>query len=163
MILPRYRLERIYLEKATPGSWYDPDGNNFAKNLELPWRNNAISSDPNLASCIMEGIYLVVWQAPGYGRDYEYFRFVHVPGRHWHPDTGKSSVLVHSGNLTEHLLGCLAPGSRHADINADGVPDVVDSRAKLKWMTQNMPKAFELQIIAKPGVEQKFGPGVVLA
>lgn len=160
MILLRYRLERVYLEHATPGSWYDPQGVNIAKNLELPWRDNVISNDASKASCIPEGIYLVVWQPPGHGRNYEYFRYVFVPGRHWHPDTRMSSILIHPGNLTEHLLGCQAPGSRHADINGDGIPDVVDSTSKLRWMTKNMPKAFEVEIIRKPGSEQRFGPRV---
>lgn len=150
MILPRYTLERVYLPTATPGSWHDTNGKDLiCKTLELAYRNNAISQDPALASCIMEGIYLFVLQPPGFGRNYEYFRCVHAPGRHWHPDTRMSSVLVHPGNLTEHLLGCIAPGSRHADINNDGVPDVVDSTKKLAWMVKNLPKFFELEIRKK--------------
>lgn len=153
MILPRYTIERVYLPKATPGSMFPGstrvESEIFAKTLELPWRNNAISGDPNLASCIMEGIYLFIWQPPGHGRNYEYFRCVHAPGRHWYPDTRVSSILIHTGNYTEHLLGCIAPGSRHADINGDGIPDVVDSTKKLAWMVKNMPKAFELEIRVK--------------
>lgn len=160
MILPRYILERIYLPQATPGSWHNALGapgsgkpydlgELVCKTLELPWRGNAISTKPELASCIAEGIYLFIWQPPGHGRNYEYFRCLHAPGRHWHPDTRASSILVHPGNFTEHLLGCIAPGSRHSDINNDGVPDVVDSTKKLLWMTQNLPKYFELEIRKK--------------
>jgi hypothetical protein len=153
MILPRYTLERIYLPTSTPGSIFPGsvrvESTIIAKTLELPWRNNAISSDPKFASCIKEGIYVFVWQPPRHDRPYEYFRCLHVPGRHWYPDTKMSSILIHTGNYTDHLLGCIAPGSRHADINTDGVVDVVDSTKKLLWMTKNMPKAFELEIREK--------------
>lgn len=153
MILPRYTLERLYLPTSTPGSLFPGsvriEENIIAKTLELPWRNNAISNDPEKASCIMQGIYLFVWQPPGHGRAYEYFRCVHAPGRNWHPDTRMSSILIHPGNYVEHLLGCIAPGSRHADINRDGVPDTVDSTKKLAWMVKNMPKAWELEIREK--------------
>lgn len=150
MILPRYFLERVYLPTSTPGSWYDVDHKTLVcKTLEPAWRNNTISSDPKLASCIMEGIFLFMWQPPGYGRSYEYFRCIHAPGRHWHPDTRTSSVLVHTGNIVDHSLACILPGSRHADINNDGIPDVVDSTKKLAWMTKNLPKFFELEIRKK--------------
>jgi hypothetical protein len=147
MILPRYFLDSLLLPTSTPGSWYDTDHTTLiCKTLELPWRNNAISSDPALASCIMEGIYLVKWQPANPSRKYEFYRFTHVPGRHWHPDTGQSSCLVHPANKVEDLLGCIAPGSRHADMDNNGVPDVVDSTKKLKWMTANLPRVFELDI-----------------
>lgn len=150
MILPRYFLERVYLETSTPGSWYDTDGKTLiAKTLELPWRNNAISSDYLKASCIPEGIYMFMWQPATLTRKYEYYRCQHVPGRHWIPEYKASSVLVHTGNHTEHLLGCIAPGSRHADINGDGVVDVADSTKKLAYMVKVLPKYFELEIRKK--------------
>lgn len=150
MILPRYFLPRVYLPTSTPGSWLDTDGKNIiAKTLELAWRNNNISDNPSIASCIPEGIYLVEWQPPKPSRNYEYYRIRHVPGRHWHPEFKASSCLVHRGSKVEHLLGCIIPGSRHTDVDNNGVPDIVDSTAKLLWMTKNLPKAFELQIMKK--------------
>lgn len=150
MILPRYYLDSLLLPTSTPGSWYDTDHKTLiCKTLELPYRGNAISNDPNLASCINAGIYLFVWQQPGHGRNYEYFRCVHAPGRHWHPDTRMSSILVHTANKVEHLLGCIAPGSRHVDMDNDGDVDVIDSTKKLLWMTRNLPRAFELAIDRK--------------
>lgn len=149
MILPRYKLPRVYLPTATPGSIYDPSGQIVCKTLELPWRNNAISSDPDKASCIMEGIYLFVHQPPGHGREYEYFRCVHAPGRNWSEEIRMSSILIHPANRVDQLLGCIAPGSRHADINSDGIIDVVDSTKKLAFMIKTMPKAFELEITKK--------------
>ena len=149
MILPRYKLERVYLPTATPGSIYTPSGLIVCKTLELAWRGNAISSDPDQASCIMEGIFLFVHQPPGHGRNYEYFRCVHAPGRNWSPETKMSSILIHPANRVDQLLGCIAPGSRHLDINNDGIIDVAESTKKLEWMVKNMPKAFELQIVKK--------------
>src|SRR3972149_4941749 len=140
MILPRYTTERVYLPTSTPGSWYDTNGKDLiCKTLELPWRQNSISPDPNFASCIMEGIFLFVLQPPGHGREYEYFRCVHAPGRNWSPDTRMSSILVHPITYVSGLLGCIGVGSRHADLNNDGIPDMAESKKKLLWMTKNLP------------------------
>jgi hypothetical protein len=160
MILPRYILERVYLEKETLGSWYNTlgapgSGKAYAlgelicKTMELPWRGNSVSTDPAFASCIPEGVYLFVIQPPRSDRPYEYFRCVHAPGRNWFPDTKMSSILVHPITKVENLLGCIGVGSRFADINADNVPDMLDSKIKLKWMTTNLPPYFELEIRKK--------------
>lgn len=150
MILPRYTLERVYTSGSTPGSLFPGskrvEAQIIAKTLELPWRNNAISGDPKIASCIPEGIYLVVEQPANPSRPYPYFRFSHVPGRHWHPDTKMSSVLIHRGNYATDLLGCIIPGSRHRDLNGDSVPDIEESSKKLAWMIVNMPNVWELEI-----------------
>jgi len=151
MILPRYFLERVYLPTSTPGSWYDRGGVNLiCKTLELPFRNNSISPDPWHASCIVEGVHLFVLQPPRPDRNYEYFRCVHAPGRNWYPDTRMSSILVHPITYVSGLLGCIGVGSRFADLDNDGIPDMVESTKKLLWMTKNLPKAFELEILKKP-------------
>lgn len=153
MILPRYTLERIYLPTSTPGSLFPGsvriESEIIAKTLELAWRNNAISSDPKLASCIPEGIYLVAQEPPKPSRNYPYFRIVHVPGRHWYPEIKMSSVLWHRGSKVEDLLGCIIPGSRHGDYDNDGVPNIEESSKKLAWMVINMPKYWELEIRKK--------------
>lgn len=150
MILPRYILERVYLPTSTPGSWYHPGKTDIVcKTLELAWRDNKISDDPMIASCIPECICLVEYQPANPSRPYPHFRIVHVPGRHFRPDIKASSCLVHPANHTEQLLGCISPGSRHADMNLDGVVDIVDSRKKLQWMTDNLPRFFELEIRKK--------------
>lgn len=151
MILDRYFLDRVYLDASTPGSWYDRNHSTLlCKTLELPWRANQISSDPLKASCIPEGIYLLELQQPTTTRPYLHYRIVHVPGRHWHPDTKRSSVLVHPANYADQLLGCIAPGSRHADLNKDKIIDIEDSKVKLAWLTKYLPSYFELQIGRKP-------------
>lgn len=153
MILPRYTLERVYLPDSTPGSLFPGsvriELQIIAKTLELPWRNNAISNDPKKASCIPEGIYLVAEEAATPTRLYPYFRLVHVPGRHWHPDIRRSSVLIHRGNYATDVLGCIIPGSRHKDLNGDNVPDIEESSKKLAWMVANMPNFWELEIRKK--------------
>lgn len=147
MILSRYLLERVYLPTSSPGSFYGTDFKTLiAKTLEPAWRGNSISSDPLLASCIMEGIYLCVLQPATVSRPYPYFRFVHVPGRNWNLDTRMSSVLWHRGNEVFDSLACVLPGSRHTDFNKDNIPDLVGSAKKLAWMVVNMPPAWELLI-----------------
>jgi hypothetical protein len=156
MILTRFRLERVYLPTSTPGSWYPTRAGDtlydepICKTLELPYRNNSVSPDPKLASCVMEGIYLFIWQPPNADRPYEYYRCVFAPGRNWHPDTRMSSILVHPITYVSGLLGCIGVGSRHADLNKDGIPDIAESKVKLAWMTKNLPRHFELEIVAKP-------------
>ena len=149
MRLPRYFLDRVYLDTSTPGSIIAPDKAEICKTLELPWRNNAMSSDPKLASCIAEGVVLFVLQQPGHGRDYRYFRCVHAPGRNWEPGLFMSNILIHPANFADQLLGCISPGSRHLDMNNDGIVDIADSTKKLAWMVKNMPSAFELEIRKK--------------
>lgn len=154
MILPRYTIEVVYLPTVTLGSMFPGsiriEENIIAKTLELPWRNNKVSMDPKLASCIPEGIMLVHKQFPTPTRKYGFFRIAHVPGRHWHPDIKMSSCLFHRGAFPEDLLGCIIPGSRHVDLNGDSVPDVIDSGKKLEWMYRNLPEVFELEKRKKP-------------
>lgn len=149
MLLPRYTMEVVYLPTVTLGSMFPGsvriEENIIAKTLELPWRNNRISTDPALASCIPEDIYLVHKQLPTATRKYGFFRIAFVPGRHWHPDIKMSSCLFHRGNYPVDLLGCIIPGSRHRDLNGDSVPDIEESSKKLEWMYQNLPEVFELE------------------
>lgn len=149
MVLEKYLMETIALPTETLGSWYHKATRTLVcKTMELPWRNNVSSSDPLKASCIPRGlVYIVKKQPPGRGRKYGYFRIKHVPGRNVDHVTGMSRCLVHPITLVSGLLGCIGVGSRHVDINKDGVPDMVDSTNKLKWMYDNLPDEFELEII----------------
>jgi hypothetical protein len=160
MILQRYIQERVYLPTATPGSIYKGarisgpavmwgKADMIAKCLELAWRGNAMSSDPDLASCIPEGIYLVRREEPNQARNYKFFRIIHVPGRNYEPAYKASNCLYHPANFADQLLGCITPGSRHVDLNNDGVIDIEDSKRKLAWMVENMPALFEMEIRKK--------------
>jgi hypothetical protein len=150
MILPRYYLDSIMLPQGTPGTWYDTDHKTIiAKTLELPWRGNAMSSDPAKASCVPAGILLFRREPPKPGRPYIYFRAIHVIGRNFEPAYGASNILIHRANKVEQLLGCIAPGSRHVDLDKDGGVDIVESTKKMDWMAANLPAWFELEIIRK--------------
>lgn len=48
-----------------------------------------------------------------------------LPSREW----GRASVLIHSGNTTADILGCILVGSRHGQL--DGEFAVLESRAAL--------------------------------
>lgn len=159
MILPRYFTERVYLPTETLSSMYDPKGAFVAKVLEQQWNDNK-RDDPTTkeieASCIPEGIHVFEKQLAGtFGRDYGYFRARAIEGRtlnQWAIDkngNAMSSILIHHATYVHHLLGCLGVGGRFVDLNKDGVPDIVDSQKKLKWMYDNMPDVFELEIRKK--------------
>lgn len=155
MILPRYTIDRVYLEKVTAGSLFPGsfriEEKIICKTIELPWRNNSMSTNAALASCVPEGIYLVRKEPAKPGRDYVYFRFIHVPARNWEPAYKASNILIHTANYVSDLLGCIAPGSRHVDINQDGTIDVVDSTKKMKYLADILPAFFELEIRKKIG------------
>ena len=132
-----YRLERVYLPTETLGSIYAPDGSLICKTMELPWLDNKRS-----VSCIPESVYDVIKQPPKPGRDYPYFRLPNVAGR--------SGILIHRITYFKDLKGCIGVGSRFADLNKDGVPDMAESGVKLTWMINNMPDSFKLWITKKP-------------
>lgn len=141
----RYPLERVYLPTETLGSWYIPDKKEvICKTLELPWRDNQHN-----ISCIPEGIYVFKKMPPGFGRDHGHFRALSVPGRSVNKALNMSTILVHRVNFVKDLLGCIGAGSRFADLNKDGIPDVEESKKKLQWMYENLPDIFELAITKK--------------
>lgn len=131
-----YLLERVYLETETLGSIYSPEGGLICKTMELPWRNNERS-----VSCIPESIYNVIVQPPKEDRDYSYFRLPTVPKR--------SGILIHRITYVSGLKGCIGVGGKFADLNKDGVPDIVESGKTLQWMVDNLPAAFKLRILKK--------------
>lgn len=145
-----YIIERVKLPTETLGSMYDSETRDvICKTMELPWRNNASSNDPLLASCIPPGLYIVHKQPPKPGRDYGYFRLEFVPGRHVNPATKMSHILIHRITYVSGLLGCIGVGSRFRDFNLDGIPDMEESGKKLQWMYDNLPDKFQLRIIYK--------------
>lgn len=108
-----------------------------------------MSPDPALASCVPEGIYLFRKEPAKPTRPYVYFRAVHVPARNWQLEYKASNILIHVANHATQLLGCIAPGSRHADVNGDGVIDVVESTKKMTFLAGTLPDYFELEIRKK--------------
>ena len=87
------------------------------KTLELPWRDNKRS-----VSCIPAGGYEAVkYFSPSRG---DCFLVKKVPGR--------SAILIHSGNYNRDTRGCILPGSGFADIDKDGLTDVIESKKTMK-------------------------------
>lgn len=137
----RLKITRTYKDKCTLGDLdvFDERGGIKAKLkcIELPWLNNAVRK-----SCIPEGVYDVIkHSSPKYG---VCFWVLNVSGR--------SEILIHVGNYVEKngkigdTLGCILPGLSFADINYDGVTDVVSSRAALNKLLELLPDRFKLQI-----------------
>jgi hypothetical protein len=99
-------LTRYYTPHATWGDLYLPDG--FAcKTLELPWLQNQVR-----ISCIPEGEYTlrkrrsgVVERSSG-GEFLDGWEVTGVDGRTW--------IMIHPGNWTTDILGCIAVGESHA-------------------------------------------------
>jgi len=104
--------------------------------LELPEVNNT----PNI-SCIPAGTYKCEKvTSPSHG----YCILVqHVPGR--------SKILFHPGNFAAGSLldtkGCILPGSGFADINADGYPDIINSKTTMNKLLEVLPGEFWLTIL----------------
>jgi hypothetical protein len=132
-----YRIERVYLQAETLGSFYGLGMELIAKTMELPWKDNRRS-----ISCIPEGIYKVIKQPPKESRPYPYFRLPNVSGR--------SGILIHRITYVKDLKGCIGVGAKFMDLNKDGNLDMIESSRTLAWMTENLPDEFELQITEKP-------------
>lgn len=104
------------------------------RTMELAWRNNQLR-----ISCIPAGSYeCIKHTSPKFGLC---FWVQDVPGR--------SEILIHPGNYNTDLLGCIAPGRTHTDINKDGMIDVTNSRATLKKLLEVLPDIFILAIYGK--------------
>ena len=111
------------------------DDNDFpyweCRTLELPDLDNK-----NRISCIPEGEYEVVKRnSAKYG---DHFHILDVPNR--------SYILIHSANYKRQLLGCLAVGLSHTDIDGDGHRDVTRSKSTLKDLNRELPAKFKLEI-----------------
>ena len=89
------------------------------KTLELVWNNNLSSK-----SCIPDGEYICKWtKSPLFsqnkGEDVYTYEVIDVPSR--------GGIRIHSANYFFQLLGCIALGDSHKDINIDGQLDVIHS------------------------------------
>lgn len=99
--------------------------------VELPWKSNT-----RRESCIPGGVYQCEKHlSPSKGLC---IAVLDVPNR--------SNILIHVGNYTRDLLGCIAPGLSQADIDGDGIMDVASSRAAMQILLSAMPDRFKLTI-----------------
>jgi hypothetical protein len=119
-------IERTYHDKVTTSDIVLRDGARAiyqCKGLELPWRNNERKQ-----SCIPEGRYMITRRtSPKYG---EHFHVLNV--------TNRSFILIHQGNFTREIEGCILPGTSHQDIDRDGIIDVTNSRVAMTYLLKHI-------------------------
>ncbi len=131
------KIDRIFSsEDQTLGIMTLYDDNKFpfweCRTLELPDRENQ-----RRISCIPKGEYTCIkrWSEK-YG---DHFHILDVPDR--------DTILVHNANYVRQLLGCVAVGRNHSDIDGDGLRDVTHSKTTLKDLNQKLPDKFNLCIL----------------
>lgn len=101
------------------------------KTLELPYKGNA-----KRKSCIPTGTYKVKKR---YSLKYgNHFHIQNVPNRDF--------ILIHNSNYWFQLLGCVAVGENHIDINKDGKKDVTNSKVTMEKLNKWLPNEFILTI-----------------
>lgn len=131
-------INRTYLKDATTGIAQvitPTEKYNFCT-LELPWKNNE-----RRISCIPEGTYEAIpHHSPKFG---SCFWLQNVPNR--------SEILIHPGNYTSQILGCILPGTAHAYLNGDKTIDVVQSKAAMSRLLAYIQKTFEIEIKCESG------------
>ena len=111
--MPDILLDTKSYADCTIGRLFIAAGGFSCFTLELPWLDNAGG-----VSCIPAGIYSYKKRmSPGKG--YTVIELIDVPER--------TFIQIHLGNFTSQILGCIIPGTAIKDVNADGIPDVVDS------------------------------------
>lgn len=87
------------------------------KTLELPWKENK-----NKVSCIPAGSYILTHRT---SKKFNYPHFILS-------DTGsRIAILIHAGNYSSQIEGCILVGDSFADINKDGLIDVTNSKVTL--------------------------------
>lgn len=134
-------IERTYHKNCTTGlaKAQSIHGTVTFHTLELPWKNNE-----RQVSCIPEGTYKVnPHTSPKFGKC---FWLQDVPNR--------SEILIHTGNFTREILGCILPGTAHRDIDGDGITDVVSSRVAMNNLLGLLFKHLFFDII----ITSKTGP-----
>ncbi len=130
------KINRIFgSDKQTLGILTVYDDLNFTfyelRTLELPDKDNQ-----NRISCILAGEY---WVEKRWSKKYgSHFILINVFNRTY--------ILIHAANYFRQLLGCIAVGYSHTDIDGDGHRDVTDSVNALKKLNKLLPKRFKLTI-----------------
>ena len=132
-------LTRLYCNEFVRGK-LTVDNGFSCDTLELPWRNNA-----SQVSCIPTGTYKVIPRtSPKYGDH------LHVTGVN-----GRDLILIHWGNYagsvnpktgTPDIKGCILVGYGYADLDGDGLPEIVRSKDAFKALMLACPNGFELTI-----------------
>lgn len=120
-------LDRIFFDdKQVLGAWCivgDAEVYVF-KTLELAWKNNQSN-----ISCIPPGQYQCRWTFSPHFQKYTY-EVMNVPNRY--------GIRIHAANFNKELLGCIALGDAHKDINIDGELDVIHSGTSMQKFNDMM-------------------------
>ena len=127
------RLESTALQTLGRLTVYDGLSKVFeCVTIERAWKNNEKG-----ASCIPLGRYSCIPRvSPKHGKHYH---ITNVPNR--------DLILFHAANYATQLEGCVALGSGFADINKDGVIDIINSNATMAGFIQaTKDKPFDLQV-----------------
>jgi len=140
MKVVRLLIERYsHGEKQTIGSLYGlSEVSHVVFNcdtLELPWKENQTN-----VSCIPTGTYKVKKR---YSKKFK--NHLHIT-----EVTGRTHILIHSGNYFTDILGCVLVG-KLGYINDDDVIDVSSSKKTLKSLMNNLEfdsnNEIELEIV----------------
>lgn len=103
--------------------------------LELPYKDNQRN-----ISCIPKGTYLVKKRNSKYSK----FKYTHL---HVQDVPKRTFILFHIGNFTRQIEGCILVGKIFADIDNDGLKDVVLSKDTFNEMMSHLPNDFILNIV----------------
>lgn len=124
------KVSRIYQDDLTLGIMNFKDFRCFT--LELPDLDNKSN-----VSCIPEGTYLASkHMSPTKGHCVS---IKNVPMR--------SNILIHVGNFTSDIQGCILVGDSARDINGDGKYDVTNSRNTFNALMNLLPEEFLVRIV----------------
>jgi hypothetical protein len=126
---------RTYLPTETLGSLII-DGVCQAKTMELPDKDNAHN-----VSCIPEGTYWCIREESSPNHEYPHFRVLGVPNR--------GNILWHKITYVKDLRGCIGIVGDFKDLNADGVPDSINSGITLTKLYNKLPDKFQFTIKKK--------------
>ena len=123
------KISRIYQDDCTLGVL------NFfgfrCYTLELPDKGNKTN-----ISCIPAGTYECKKHvSPSQG---ECISVTNVVGR--------SHILIHKGNYTSDIRGCILVGDSIRDINSDKIPDVTNSTVTLYSLMKLLPDKFLMEV-----------------
>lgn len=124
-------IRHMHKDNVTLGNMFDAvTGYHICNTLEEPWKGNA-----KKISCIPEGQYTCVpYNSPKFNNVWEITK---IPGR--------DKVLIHAGNTTDDIEGCILVGMEHG--NLKGKDAVLRSKeALLKLRSHNAGKSFKLNI-----------------
>jgi hypothetical protein len=99
--------------------------------LELPWKDNASN-----VSCFPPGRYKAEKKiSPKNGACVQ---LLDVPNR--------TGIQIHAGNYTRQIQGCILVGESITHLDADGTPDVVNSKATLAKLLALLPDTFYINV-----------------